>query len=137
MTDDIKKLLADLRGCATYSASGTHAANSPLLAAADVASRAADALEAEHETSEERFRNLVTVTNNAMRFQTERDALREALKGSEHARLLGEQRLSQVQAQYDALRAAIREVMEHEMSCYGKSETWIFLSRAIDTKEKP
>lgn len=58
---------------------------------------------------------------------------------AEEWRVLGEKAANGVltlQAERDALRTAIREVMEHEMSCYGKSETWIFLSRAIDTKEE-
>ena len=43
--------------------------------------------------------------------------------------------LSAAEAERDALRAAIQEAMDHENSCFGESDTWRILSRAIDTKE--
>lgn len=104
MTDDIKKLIEEARDYAGVDE----------YAGATLLREIADALEAEHETAEERFRILVTVTNNAMRFSAERDALRTAIQRALHIAKTG--------ADTHALTIALMKGI---------------LSRAIDTKEKP
>lgn len=95
----------------------------------------ADALEAERNRANEAAQLAVGFRDALWKTRAERDRFADDLvkTGEDADRYLAER---------DALRAAIREVMEHEMSCYGKSETWIFLSRAVESipstpKEKP